>query len=58
MNRRTLTLTIIAVTAVGFIAGAIVANRILSVEAQTKPGYGAAALAGERGAGRGWSLPG
>jgi hypothetical protein len=48
VNRRTLTLIVIAVTAVGFIAGATVASRIISVQAQTKPGYGAAALAGER----------
>jgi len=48
MNRHTLTLILAGVTAIEFVAGAIVTSRMISVQAQTKPGYGFAALAGER----------
>ena len=48
MTRRTLTLVVVAMAAIGFMAGAIVTSRMISVHAQTKPGYGFAALAGER----------
>ena len=48
MTKRTLTLALIAMTTAGFVAGVFVATRLISVQAQTKPGYGFAALAGER----------
>lgn len=48
MTRRTLTLLFLAMAAAGLVAGAIVTGRMISVQAQTKPGYGFAALAGER----------
>ena len=48
MTRRTLLFIMAFVMAIGFTAGAIVTGKMLSVNAQVKPGYGAAALAGER----------
>src|ERR1700692_2219535 len=48
MPRRTLTLILLALTAIGFMAGAIVTSRMISVQEPAKPGYGFAALAGQR----------
>ena len=48
MTTRKLTLLLVATTAIAFMVGAIVTSRIISVQAQVKPGYGIAALAGQR----------
>ena len=48
MTRRTGMFILAAVAAGGFVAGGIFTSKMISVNAQTKPGYGAAALAGER----------
>src|SRR3984957_14914872 len=48
MTKRKMTLLVAAVAAIAFVAGAIATSKMLSVKAETKPGYGFAALAGER----------
>ena len=48
MTRRSLTLLLASVATVGFLAGATITNKMISVQAQNAPGYGFAALAGQR----------
>ncbi len=48
MTMRKLTLLLVATTAIGIMVGAIVTSKMISVQAQVKPGYGIAALAGQR----------
>ena len=48
MTKRKMTLLVAAVAAIAFVAGAIATSKMISVQAQAKPGFGFAALAGER----------
>jgi hypothetical protein len=48
MTTRKLILLMLATAAIGFMAGTIVVSRMILVQAQVKPGYGIAALAGQR----------
>ena len=48
MTKRKMTLLVAAVAAIAFVAGVIAASKMISVQAETKPGYGFAALAGQR----------
>jgi peptidylamidoglycolate lyase len=48
MTRRGLILLLATTTAAGIMAGAVITSKMNSVQAQSKPGYGIAALAGQR----------